>query len=98
MGRNRRESIAWSIAALLAVIGLIVVVVGLHEPASFGWFAYQPNADAVFAPGAPGFFVSRMTLTGAVMLAAGSIGIAFFAGRRTGVRQADPRGSAHDDS
>ncbi|MBT2485199.1 MULTISPECIES: hypothetical protein [unclassified Microbacterium] len=88
MKRNRRAGIAWAAALVVATVGLTLLIAGLLTPVSFGWFAYQPLADATFTPGDAGIFVSRMTLNGAALLALGLIGAAFLAGRRAGAARA----------
>ena len=80
----RIERIAWGAAALLAVIGVVITVVQLvmaTQPASFGWFAYQPIANAVFRPAVT--FVSPQMWGGIVALVVGLITLAFLAGRRS---------------
>lgn len=79
-----RKTVAWAIAGALAVVGAIVAVIGLLTPVSFGWFAYQPLANAAFAPDASGVFLSRVTIVGFVILAIGMVAVAFLAGVRAG--------------
>ena len=79
-----RNTVAWTIASALAIAGSIVAVVGLLTPVSFGWFAYQPLANAAFAPGASGVFLSRVTIVGFVILTIGMVALAFLAGVRAG--------------
>lgn len=80
----RAERIAWGAAALLAVAGVVITVVQLiraTQPASFGWFAYQPIANAVFMPAVT--IVSPQMWGGIVALVVGLIALAFLAGRRS---------------
>ncbi len=76
--------IGWIVAAVLVTAGAIVTVVGLMTPVSYGWFAYQPLADATFAPGGEGVWLARATVVGLVLLALGLIALAFLIGQRVG--------------
>lgn len=76
--------IGWIVAAVLVTAGAIVTVVGLMTPVSYGWFAYQPLADATFMPGGDGVWVSHATVIGLVLLALGLIALAFLIGQRVG--------------
>ena len=81
--------IAWLGAGLVAVAGAIMIGIGLFTPmgaASFGWFAYQPLANATFVPGGSAVVLSRITAAGWIILAAGLITLAFLAGRVAGRR------------
>ena len=73
---------AWTVAGIVIAAGAVVLIVGLLTPVTFGWFAYQPLADAMFVPGA-GVFLSRTTIVGWVTLTIGLLAVAFLAGRRT---------------
>ena len=66
----------------MGAAGAVVLVVGLLTPVTFGWFAYQPLADATFVPGA-GVFLSGVTIIGWVIMTIGLLAVAFLAGRRT---------------
>lgn len=69
-------------------VGVIVTIVGVLTPVSFGWFAYQPLASAPFALAGSGLFVSGVTVVGCVLLGLGLMGLAFLAGwRARGARQ-----------
>lgn len=97
MKKNARELVAWAAVFVVAALGLILTIAGLITPATFGWFAYQPLADATFTPGDTGMFVSRMTLNGAALLVLGLIGVAFLAGWRAGLaRKGEAPGSSRD--
>lgn len=85
--RRVRTIVVWTALALVTVIGLITTVVGLITPVSFGWFAYQPLADAAFTPAQNVFVLSRPTAVGLGVLAVGLIGLSFLAGRRSGLRR-----------
>jgi heme/copper-type cytochrome/quinol oxidase subunit 1 len=74
--------VAWTVAGIVIAAGAVVLIVGLLTPVTFGWFAYQPLADAMFVPGT-GVFLSRITIIGWVILTIGLLGVAFLAGRRT---------------
>lgn len=79
--------ILWVVAALTAVAGAITLGVGLFTPlgvASFGWFAYQPLADATFTPGGSAVILSRITVAGWIIFTFGLLGLAFLAGRSAG--------------
>jgi uncharacterized membrane protein len=54
---------------------------------SFEWFAYQPLADATLTPAGTGVFVSRVTVTGVLLLVIGLIALAFLGGRAAGKRR-----------
>ncbi|MGZ8804803.1 MAG: hypothetical protein ACXWZG_05835 [Microbacterium sp.] len=81
---DRAEVAAWSAAGVLRLVGTITFIVGLTSPVSFGWFAYQPLADATFTPGGDGVFVSRITIIGSIAVGLGLVALAFLAGRRAG--------------
>ncbi|MEN0023493.1 hypothetical protein MRBLWO14_001634 [Microbacterium sp. LWO14-1.2] len=89
MSRRRKTTIAWTAATLLVIAGLAATVVGLMTPVSFGWFAYQPLSSATFVGDGSGFFVSRTTAIGFVLLALGFVALAFLAGLRLGGRRPD---------
>ena len=82
-----RKTVAWAIAGALAVVSGVVVIVGLLTPVSFGWFAYQPLANAAFAPSGSGVFLSRVTIVGFVILTIGMVALAFLAGVRAGANR-----------
>lgn len=84
MGERKKTIVAWAIAGAGVAAGAVVLIVGLLTPVTFGWFAYQPLADATFVPGAGGLFLSRITIIGWVILTIGLLAVAFLAGRRTG--------------
>lgn len=80
----------WAIVAGVVVIaGVAVIVAGLLTPVAFGWFAYQPLANATFAPAGNGVFVSRVTLIGWGLLGIGLFALAFLIGVRIGAKRAD---------
>ena len=87
MSGRSRKTVAWAIPGALAIVGGIVAVVGLFTPVSFGWFAYQPLADAAFAPGASGVFLSSVTIVGFVIVTIGMVALAFLAGVRAGANR-----------
>jgi heme/copper-type cytochrome/quinol oxidase subunit 1 len=82
--RTGREVIGWVAAGTLVVAGVITIVVGQSSPVTFGWFAYQPLADATFMPGGDAVIVARATVTGFVVCALGLVSLAFLAGWRLG--------------
>ncbi len=69
--------------------GLVVLVIGLLTPVTFGWFAYQPLADATFVPGGSGVYISRIAIIGWMLLTIGLLAAAFLAGRRSSRRRPD---------
>jgi heme/copper-type cytochrome/quinol oxidase subunit 1 len=73
--------LAWVIAGVVVGIGAVVLIIGLLTPATFGWFAYQPLAEATFVPGG-GVFLSHTTIVGLVVLMIGLLSVAFLAGWR----------------
>lgn len=73
---------AWAIATVVVGVGAVVLIFGLLTPVTFGWFAYQPLADATFVPGGGGVFLSRTTIVGLAVLMTGLLSVAFLAGRR----------------
>ncbi|MBG0717562.1 hypothetical protein G3N18_05625 [Microbacterium sp. 2C] len=83
MSERKRSIIAWTIAGIVVAAGAVALIAGLLTPVTFGWFAYQPLADATFVPGASGVFLSRTTIIGGVILAIGLLTVAFLIGRRT---------------
>ncbi|WP_194410122.1 hypothetical protein [Microbacterium cremeum] len=82
-----RKTVAWTTAGAFTIAGCIVVIVGLLTPVSFGWFAYQPLANATFTPAGSGVYVSRITIAGLVILTLGLLALAFLAGVRAGANR-----------
>ncbi|MEU1970956.1 hypothetical protein ABZ477_04835 [Microbacterium sp. NPDC019599] len=82
MSERKRSILAWATAGVVVGVGAVVLIVGLLTPVTFGWFAYQPLADATFVPGAGGVFLSRVTIIGWVILTVGLLAVAFLAGWR----------------
>ena len=73
------------IAAIAVVIGIIVLLVTFSQPVSFGWFAYSPlSATTYNSPGV--HVISTAGVVGTVVLVAGLIALAFWAGLRIGGR------------
>lgn len=87
MQTNGRAVVAWVAASVLVVAGVIVLIVGLLAPVSFGWFAYQPLADAALVQAGSGTYVSSPTVVGSIVLTIGLLGLAFLAGWRAGIRR-----------
>ncbi|KAF2415408.1 hypothetical protein [Microbacterium sp. B35-30] len=88
-GRKPSPTLAWVGAAALVAAGAITIVTGLFTPigiVSFGWFAYQPLADATFVPGGSAVVLSRVTVAGWVIFAVGLVALAFLVGRVSGRR------------
>lgn len=84
---RRQVFLAWGVAVALAVAGAVTLIAGLLTPVAFGWFAYQPLANATFAPAGAGVFLSRMIIVGMVVVAIGLIALAFLAGWRAGAKR-----------
>ena len=81
--------LGWVGACVIVAVGAVMIVIGLFTPmvtASFGWFAYQPLADATFNPGGSAVVLSRIAVAGWVVFAVGLVVLAFLAGRVTGRR------------
>jgi heme/copper-type cytochrome/quinol oxidase subunit 1 len=88
-GRNKTAILAWVAAGAILAAGAIMIVIGLFTPwgsASFGWFAYQPLADATFVPGGSAVVLSRIAVVGWIVFAVGLVALAFLAGRIAGRR------------
>ena len=67
--------------------GVVVLIVGLLTPVTYGWFAYQPLADATFTPGGNDVVLSRGTIIGSIVLTMGLLTLAFLAGLRAGAKR-----------
>jgi len=81
--------LTWVGAGVIVAAGAVIIVIGLFTPmgtASFGWFAYQPLADATFFPGGSAVVLSRITVAGWIIFAVGLVWLAFLAGRIAGRR------------
>jgi hypothetical protein len=89
VNERKKPILAWAIVGAVVGTGVVVLTIGLLAPVTFGWFAYQPLADATFVPGGGGLFLSSTAIIGGVILMAGLLAGAFLAGRR--VAGAKPR-------
>lgn len=81
--------LGWVGACVIVAAGAVMIVIGLFAPmgtASFGWFAYQPLADATFTPGGSAVVLSRIAVAGWVVFAIGLVVLAFLAGQVAGSR------------
>lgn len=86
----RGYRIAWIAAGLVILVGVVMTVIGVQQPLEFGWVAYAPLADEVYAPS--GDIVMRsLALWGIVVTAVGAAGAAFLAGIAFGERSAGRR-------
>jgi len=85
--RIRPEIIGWGVVGLVILVGVVTIAVGLLTPVTFGWFAYQPLADATFNPVGDALLVSRTTVVGFIVIALGLIALAFLAGWRLARRR-----------
>ena len=68
---DRREAIAWAVAAVAVVVDAIATAIGLLTPVSSVWFAYQPLASATFVPGGDSVIVSQTAAIGLAVLTLG---------------------------
>jgi hypothetical protein len=64
-----------------------VLILGLLTPVTYGWFAYQPLAEATFTPGGTDVVLSRVTIIGSLVLTMGLLTLAFLAGWRAGAKR-----------
>ncbi|WP_236967647.1 hypothetical protein [Microbacterium aurantiacum] len=87
--RRRGEIIGWVVSAVALVAGFVLILVGIATPpsASFGWFAYQPLANAAFVPGSAGMAIAPVTAAGFTLFVVGLVGVAFLTGIRVGARR-----------
>ena len=76
----------WVIAGAIVVLGIVTIVIGLSTPASIGWFAYQPLANATITLG-DSVLLSRTTVLGFGVLTLGLLALAFLAGRHVAKRE-----------
>jgi heme/copper-type cytochrome/quinol oxidase subunit 1 len=90
---SRRPALAWATAGVLSLTGVVVLIVGLLTPVTFGWFAYQPLADATFTPGGNDVVLSRVTIVGSIVLTMGLLALAFLAGLRAGAKRSPEIGN-----
>lgn len=73
------------ILALLGIIaGVLTLLFSQTTTQSFGWFAYAPLSDEAFLPGMK--IIGDTQILGFVLLAAGLICAAFWAGYKVGKR------------
>ena len=79
---SARSIAAWAVAGALLLGGAATIIVGLMTPVSFGWFAYQPLADATFAPQGEAVFLSRTAIIGLTTFTLGLLMLAFLTGWR----------------
>jgi hypothetical protein len=84
---SARSIVAWAIAGALLLAGAATILVGVMTPVSFGWFAYQPRADATFAPQGEAVFLST-AIIGLTAFTLGLLVLAFPAGWHLAKRQA----------
>jgi hypothetical protein len=73
----------WVIGAVIAAVGLTMATIGLLTPVSFGWFAYQPLADASFGWIENAVIVTRGAAAGLLLLGIGLVILAFQFGTRS---------------
>ena len=89
MTSRRATIVAWTLAAVLVGAGLVMSIIGVLTPVSFGWFAYQPDSGATFSPQGNVVILTRTAVVGSAVLALGLITLAFLAGLRRGDRRSD---------
>lgn len=88
--RRRGEIVGWVVSAVALVAGFVLILVGIATPvtmSSFGWYAYQPLANAAFVPGNGGMAVAPVTAVGFTLFVVGLVGVAFLSGIRVGAKQ-----------
>lgn len=66
------------VAGLLLVAGVVTLILGPSTASSFGWFAYAPLSDEVFAPGM--HFLTTAQILGWTFIACAACATAFWAG------------------
>lgn len=93
MTSRRATLIAWTLAAVLVGAGLVMTIVGVLTPVSFGWFAYQPQSGATFSPEGNVVILTRTAVVGSAVLGLGLIALAFLAGVRRGDRRSRATGT-----
>lgn len=84
--RSARWIVGWVAAGAFILGGAAMIVVGAMTPVSFGWFAYQPLANATFAPGSDAVILSRTAAIGLAVFTLGLLVLAFLAGSRRSKR------------
>lgn len=87
MTNSRRVALAWAIAGVLVLAGVVVLIVGSLTPVTYGWVAYQLLADATLTPGGNDVVLSRVTISGSIVLTLGLLALAFLAGLRAGAKR-----------
>lgn len=88
-----RDRVLVIVSAIVAIVGLVMFVIAITTPVSFGWFAYAEIPDEVLTSSS--FFLLTPTgAIGATLLAIGLIGIAFILGT---IRGAKRTGAGHTD-
>lgn len=88
-----RDRIIGIVSAIVAIVGLVMFVIAITTPVSFGWFASAEIPDEVLTSSS--FFLLTPTgAIGAILLAIGLIGIAFALGTVRGAKRA---GTGHAD-
>ena len=78
--QNNMAMLGWISAGVIVAAGAVMIVIRLYTPtgtASFGWFAYQPLADAAFTPGGFAVVLSRIAVVGWIVFAVGLVKLAF---------------------
>lgn len=87
----RFTQVLWGVSAIAVAAGAVMFFTTRSEPASFGWFAYQPLAAATAFPTASIFELYPVASAGVVVLVVGLVGLAFLTGHRMGARSASQR-------
>ncbi|MCS5716137.1 hypothetical protein NVV95_16445 [Herbiconiux sp. CPCC 205716] len=78
--RPRRANLTLPLLAVAAIVaGVVTVVVSTPQSASFGWFAYAPLSGTMFSP-AGAVVIGWGSVLGAIVVAGGIAGLAFWAG------------------
>lgn len=74
MERRTWVSLVLGAAALVLLVGGVVVFLSGRDPASFGWYAYSPLTDSGSFPGLDGAVMwSRRQLVGAGLVVLGLV-------------------------
>ncbi|RUR03398.1 hypothetical protein [Labedella endophytica] len=80
---TKQDRLIGIVSVVVAFVGLVLFAIAVSTPVSFGWFASAGVPDDIFT--SDDFVMLRHgAVTGAVLFAAGLVGIAFVLGIRRG--------------
>lgn len=85
-----RDRLVGSASALVAIVGAVMLVIGLSTPTSFGWFAYSALSENVLTSSGV-YVLTPSTVIGAALVAIGTAGVAFVLGTAHGAKRHDRR-------